>query len=201
MAEIDWSFWLAKAGYLAVFFGTALEGESVLLFAVWLGEQGIFSPLPLFFVALAGAVTGDHLFFRLGRHGGISMLERSARLKRRLERFRSIMERHQYWLMASFRLVPGSRIIVPLTLGSSGVRPALFFVFDLIGCTIWAAVLVKFGLLLLGTLRDLQRTYNFHELAPELLLFSIVLLTLLYHLRDFGYRVLFAASKRISGVS
>jgi membrane protein DedA with SNARE-associated domain len=58
--------------------------------------------------------------------------------------------------MAIFCLVPGCKIFVALSLGSSGGRPTSFFVFELIGCTSWAAVLVKFGLLFLATLRELS---------------------------------------------
>ena len=60
-------------GYAAILTGCLFEGETVLVAAGWAAQGGYLS-LPLVLLsAWLGAVSGDHLFFMLGRYKGSSM--------------------------------------------------------------------------------------------------------------------------------
>ena len=80
---------LADYGYLAVFVGSLLEGETVLVLAGFAAHQGYLS-LPLVLaVAFVGGTLGDQIFFWLGRAWGQSLLDRIPHSEHRVRRVRA----------------------------------------------------------------------------------------------------------------
>src|SRR6184192_3049188 len=67
---------LHKFGYLAVFVGTFLEGETILVMAGFFAERGYLEIVAVIFVAAAGAYVGHVFWFRLGRSQGVKLLDR-----------------------------------------------------------------------------------------------------------------------------
>ena len=84
---------LQKFGYLAVYVGTFLEGETILVLAGFFAERG-YLHLPLVALcAFGGAYTGHVFWFWLGRSQGVKMLDRFPRMKKHFGKGIRIFER------------------------------------------------------------------------------------------------------------
>jgi membrane protein DedA with SNARE-associated domain len=169
--------WLEHYGYIAVFVGTFLEGETVLLLGAALAHRGFLS-LPL--VALAGwsgAVAGDQTWFRIGRHYGPMVLARYPRLQKHHARAQGLLQRFGDWFVIGFRFIVGIRSITPLLLGTTPYRALRFLLLNIIGCVIWASAVSAAGFLLGAGVKELfDRAGRIQELA----LAAIAVLVLLF---------------------
>jgi len=129
---------IAEYGYLAVFAGTLLEGETILVLAGFAAHQGYLS-LPLVVaVACCGGVMGDQTFFLLGRHFGPGLLRRFPRLAAQVEQVDGLLSRYRSWLIVGFRFLYGLRVAGPVAMGMGGVAARRFLVFNLAGAVAWA---------------------------------------------------------------
>lgn len=63
-------------GYLALFIGTFLEGETILVIAGFLAHSGYLELHWVILSAFLGTFAGDQTFFYLGRFKGIAFLEK-----------------------------------------------------------------------------------------------------------------------------
>lgn len=139
---------LYSYGYLAVFIGTFLEGEAILILGGIAAQLG-YLQLPLVITAaFTGTLAGDQLYFYLGRRHGYSWLYRYPNWQPRLAHLQRFLERHQIWLMLSFRFLYGLRTIASFAIGMSSISATRFFVLNTLGALLWAVVVAVFGYVL-----------------------------------------------------
>ena len=62
---------VANYGYLAVFIGTLLEGETILVAAGFAAYRGLLDLPSVVLVAIVGGTLGDQTAFQLGRWKGM----------------------------------------------------------------------------------------------------------------------------------
>lgn len=134
-------------GYLAVFVGTFLEGETVLAIGGFFARQGYLELQWVIAVAFLGTLSADQLAFHLGRIQGAKILAARPRWRAKLERPLDLLHRHRIPLILGFRYVYGIRIVTPFAIGLSGVRPLLFLLLDLVGAAVWATAVASLGYL------------------------------------------------------
>lgn len=133
---------IVRWGYLAIGLGTFLEGETILLAAGAMAHRGLLS-LPLVMVsAFLGSLSGDQLWFYLGRRYGAPLLARHPKWSARLATAESALKRRGTWFVLGFRFVYGVRTVTPVLLGVTRYSPARFAALNAIGAAIWA---VGFG--------------------------------------------------------
>ena len=65
---------LEQFGYFAVFVGTFLEGEAILVAAGFFASRGYLDVVAVYVVAFAGAFLGHVFWFWLGRAHGVKLL-------------------------------------------------------------------------------------------------------------------------------
>jgi membrane protein DedA with SNARE-associated domain len=131
------------AAYLILFAGTVLEGETVLVSAGFAAQQGYLSLPMVVLAAWLGAISGDHLFFLLGRYRGRSIFEARSHVPGRLEKVRALLERYRSAVIVSFRFVYGFRMVAPFAIGAAGAPLGRFAALDAISGLAWATL---FGL-------------------------------------------------------
>lgn len=153
-------------GYYAVFAGTFLEGETILVMAGFAAHRGILALPWVMAVAFLGSLFGDQVYFWLGRRYGRRILARFPRLRARSRKVDALVNRFGSLLILVIRFVYGLRTLGPLVIGMSGV-PALWFVaLNVVGAATWAVVIggagYFFGNALELVLGDLRR---YEELA------------------------------------
>jgi len=136
---------IVQYGYLALFIGTFLEGETILLIAGYLAQDG-YLELPLVILAaFLGTFAGDQSFFFLGRFKGVDFLAKRPAWKRNTEKAFALLTRHQIAVILGFRFLYGIRNVTPFVIGSSGLAPWRFFLLNFIGAATWAIAFGSIG--------------------------------------------------------
>jgi len=136
---------LASYGYIVLFLGTFLEGETVLVIAGFLAHGGYLELPWVVAVAFLGTFLGDQLFFYLGRSKGSEILARWPAWKAKSVRVLSRLQRHQVWMILGFRFLYGLRMIAPFLIGAGGVAPLRFLLLNGIGAFAWAMLVTALG--------------------------------------------------------
>jgi membrane protein DedA with SNARE-associated domain len=152
---------IMEFGYLAVFIGTFLEGETILIVAGFAAYEG-YLELPLVILsAFFGSLFGDQLYFFIGRYKGRALLERFKSWGPRVARFRKLMDRHNTWFILIFRFLYGLRTPAPFAIGLSDVSIKKFVILNVISAAIWAVTLgilgYFFGQVMEAVLDDIKK--------------------------------------------
>lgn len=138
---------LADYGYLAVFAGSLLEGETILVLAGFAAHQGYLSLQVVLAVAFVGGTLGDQIFFWLGRAWGQPLLDRLPHAELRIGRVKKLLERHDAPLIIGIRFMYGLRIIGPIVIGTCDISPWRFAALNMLGAAIWAPLVAGTGYL------------------------------------------------------
>ena len=129
---------MIKYGYLAVFIGTFLEGETILLLGGILATRGLLEMEWVILTAFMGTVTGDQLFFFIGRFQGNKFLEKWPKWNTKIDKVRIFVRRHSILLIFGFRFLYGLRSVSPFAIGMSHVPIPKFIFLNLIGAAFWS---------------------------------------------------------------
>jgi membrane protein DedA with SNARE-associated domain len=150
-------------GYIAVFVGTFLEGETILVMAGLAAHLGYLDLRWVIATAFFGSLSGDQLYFYLGRWRGMRLFRRFPYLRRRAFIFRRLLHRYHAPIIVVIRFLYGLRIVGPIAIGMSRVPALRFLLFNVTGALIWAVVIAGIGYLfgealerVLGHIRDYE---------------------------------------------
>jgi membrane protein DedA with SNARE-associated domain len=138
---------LENYGYIAVFIGALLEGETVLVMAGFAAHRGLLHLPWAIAVAAAGGFIGDQFFFALGRYRGRQILARFPSVQRQSARVEDLIYRHRTWLILGVRFMYGLRVAGPVLIGMSRVSHFEFVILNFIGALVWATVVAGAGYL------------------------------------------------------
>lgn len=170
---------IREFGYLAVFVGTFLEGETILVVAGFAAYEGYLELSLVILFAFLGSLFGDQLYFFIGRYKGQSLLEKYPRWEPRVNRFRKLMDRHNTWFILIFRFLYGLRTVAPFAIGLSRVSLNKFIVLNVISAAVWAVSLgvlgYFFGQVMEAVLHDIKK-YELIIMAGLFLIAAIVFL-------------------------
>lgn len=139
---MDLQGFIENYGYAAILVGTFLEGETILILAGLAAHLGYLNLPLVILAAFAGSLSGDQLYFYLGRKHNSYILKRKPAWEPRIAKFNRLLERYHTLLILSFRFFYGLRTVSPFAMGMSSVSTARFAVLNAIGALVWA---VSFG--------------------------------------------------------
>ncbi|MBF0132896.1 MAG: DedA family protein [Magnetococcales bacterium] len=130
---------LLEYGYLVLFIGTFLEGETILLVAAYLASQGHLDLWTSVIVAGTGTFLGDQLVFFIGRRLGSDWFWKKERkwtagVKRVLE----LIQRWDVWFILVYRFFYGVRNVTSFAMGLSKLTFLRFMVLNFLSAAIWA---------------------------------------------------------------
>lgn len=160
-------------GYLAILIGMFIEGETVLLLGGLAARLGYLDLRLVLATAGGSALLSDQLFFYLGHYHGTWVLSHFPRMRPNAERLLMRLHRHQILVLIGFRFIYGWRTIMPILLGSSGVRPLRFGVFNIAGLTIWTTLFGVLGYTVGEAAINMLTHVKHHEFDMVLLLLAI----------------------------
>jgi membrane protein DedA with SNARE-associated domain len=167
---------VADYGYLAVFVGTLLEGEAILLLAAYAAHRGYLSLPAVVGIAFCGATLGDQIFFFSGRFFGHALMHRLPLIRARAETINALLLRYHAGLIIGIRFAYGLRIAGPIVIGMSTLSARRFLAFNALGAMIWAPLIAGIGYLFGHALEwlfaDLKQ-YEMIGLLALLLLFIV----------------------------
>ena len=132
-------------GYLAVFVGTVLEGETVLALGGVAAAHGHLDLSIVIAVAAAGAFLGDQVCFYIGRRFGPRILARYPAVAARAPRVQALVRRWDAPAVILLRFLYGLRTAGPIIIASCGISPWRLALFNLIGVLIWAPLVASIG--------------------------------------------------------
>ena len=155
-------------GYLVVLFGVMLEstgvplpGETILLAAGVLAQQGHLHLGYSIAFGILGAVLGDQIGYWVGREGGRPFVLRWGRYvwitPERLGRAEAFFTRHGGKAVFLARFFSGLRVFGALVAGISRMRWRTFILYNALGGVVWATAVVLVGYFLGSSLSLVER--------------------------------------------
>jgi membrane protein DedA with SNARE-associated domain len=178
---------LEQYGYLALLVGTFFEGETAILVASSLIHQGIFDPLPTVIVGFAGSFVSDWIYYLIGRLNGKFFLDKRPKLAAKVEPVRSLFRRHQTQILLSYRFLYGFRVIIPIVIGMSHVKPINYLFYSVVSGLIWATTVGTVGYFV-GRFFNLKTSVFEENILFIVLGFATFGVLLGYLLRQFAAR-------------
>ena len=138
---------ISDLGYIAVFIGTFLEGETVLALAGVAAAHGYLSFLAVTATAVLGGFLGDQFWFFMGRRYGARVLARFPGLAAKTPKVQALLRRWDAGAVILLRFCYGLRIAGPIVIGTCGISPWRLAFFNFIGVLIWAPLVAGIGYL------------------------------------------------------
>src|SRR5919201_3062118 len=136
---------LHKFGYYAVFIGTFLEGETILVMAGFFAERGYLELVTVMLVAASGAYVGHVFWFWLGRTRGVRLLDRFPKMKKHFGKGIRIFERYGAPAIFITQWLYGLRITCAVIIGISKISTLKFLIYEAITCIVWAIIIASAG--------------------------------------------------------
>jgi membrane protein DedA with SNARE-associated domain len=140
----DFEALVGQFGYLAVLIGTFFEGETVVLVAGALAQQGSLALPLVILTAFIGTTLGDMTWFFAGRRAGMAFFKGRPTWEARARKVEDFLQRRGDLFVLGFRFLYGIRTVAPATLGAIGYDPKKYLALNAIGAAIWS---VAFGLI------------------------------------------------------
>lgn len=136
---------LEQYGYLALVIGTFFEGETAILVASSLIHQDLFDGVPTVLAGFAGSFISDWLYYLIGRLNGKYFIDRRPKLKAKLEPVKNLFQKYQMQILFSYRFLYGFRVVIPLVIGMSQIKPGHFLFYSVASGLIWATTVSTVG--------------------------------------------------------
>jgi membrane protein DedA with SNARE-associated domain len=131
-------------GEAFIFTGFVIPGTVLLMMAGGLSAQGSFNVFDILMLSSIGAIIGDGVSYEMGRRGK-HWIERSAFLKRQLERAEPFFLRHQTKSIFMGRFIGWVRPLVPFIAGTMQMKRKKYYLASVLSAIAWAVVFVGLG--------------------------------------------------------
>ena len=178
--DLNWLEQLIRNyGYLALVIGTFLEGETILIIAGMAAHEGLLDLHVAIAFAFVGSLSGDQVYFLIGRYKGDWLLKKRPKWKPNIEKVLKMLERHSTWLLLTFRFFYGLRNVTSFAVGMSRVRAWKFVILNTLGAMVWA-LSFGYGGYLFG--EALVRVVEGVEKYEKRVLLGLVVLALVFWL-------------------
>lgn len=154
---------IREYGYLFVFIGTMLEGETVLVLGMIAAHQGLLDARLVGLVALVGTYIGDLGYYVIGLRFGRAFLDRFPRVDAKVQRIKGWIVKYDIAIIIVNRFLYGFRIAAPVALGMSAVPVWRFLVFNVAGAAVWTVAIGGAGYLFGSALETLLDDVRWHD--------------------------------------
>ena len=149
---------IQEYGYLTVFLGAMIEGESVILTASALASTGILSIWGVAALTFTGTLLADQIIYFIGTHYGPSSVQALRRRfpswKENIDKALDFAKRNETIYILSFRFIYGIRIISPFIIGAQGISFQRFSILNVLSAGLWTAISCALGYFLGHLLGD-----------------------------------------------
>ncbi|MGX5699512.1 DedA family protein [Acinetobacter kookii] len=143
---MNWADLLQHYGYFAIFIGTLLEGETVLILGAYAVHQHIFHFWILIMVAMAGSFVGDQFYYQIGARYGQKIIQSKPQLGQKFAQASSVIDNYPVLTILLMRFAWGLRTILPISIGIKAYPLGKYILVNLLACFIWDFVVVSVGL-------------------------------------------------------
>ncbi len=129
---------LSQYGYLVIFVLTLFEGETVLIVAGILAQQGLLNIEMAILSAFLGSTIGDQMFFHLARHEGYRFVRRFRYIWNALPRAEELVRRHGTYIVLFARYLYGLHISLIVMCGLKRMHSIRFSLLNIGAALVWA---------------------------------------------------------------
>lgn len=137
---------LLTYGYTALFIWSLLEGEIGLMLTGWLAsDKQYFTYEHIIYIAIAGALIGDHLVYITGRFFAPKAKVWLKAYEEKRVKIQRWFRKYGALVIVFERFIYGTHIPALLTVGISEYPYLKFLFFDIIGTILWAFTFVSVG--------------------------------------------------------
>jgi len=160
-------------GYIAVFLGSLVEGESIVLTASSLAALGYLSIYKVMAVAFCGTLIADQCLYLVGMYQGHKIFDKFPRLRPQIDKAFSLLNKNDVIFIISCRFIYGIRVASAIVIGAAKVPPKRFITLNIISALIWTVVSCGGGYLLGEVFHTIW--HNFETVQMYLILGLLVL--------------------------
>jgi membrane protein DedA with SNARE-associated domain len=132
-------------GYIALMIGTFFEGETAILTASSLIYRGLFEFPFTVFAAFFGSFVSDWIYYLIGRLNGKVFIAKRPKIAAKVKPVTDFFHRNKFQILFSYRFLYGFRVIIPLVIGMSGLRPLSYLFYSIVTGLIWATTISTAG--------------------------------------------------------
>lgn len=142
---------MSRYGLLAVFGGSLIEGEGILIVAATLSEQGVLDPMRVWLAASSGAWLGHLFWFTTGRViRGRRLTLGSAAFRARAAKVKRLVEARPVTAIFLLQYLYGLRLVGAVALGLTELSLLRFALYQVVNCFVWAGLIGGVAYLLGG---------------------------------------------------
>ncbi len=163
-------------GYLAIFLGSIVEGETVVLLSGFLSNQDYLSFPWIIFYALLATLCNDWGWFLIGRYRGEFIFGHVGWLKKFLGKPIAIVAKKPATLSFLMRFMYGFRHIIPFSLGMSKTSAKIFFFWNSLGALVWVSIFGTAGYFVGGVLESMLGRFRRYELLLAVCIVAVIIL-------------------------
>ena len=174
---------LERFGYLAVFLGTFLEGEAILVIAGFFDERGRLGVVAVTLIGFLGAYLGHFFWFWLGRRHGVRLLDRYPKMQRHFGKSIRMFERYGIAAIIVTQWLYGLRITCAVVVGISKISLLKFLIYEAISCMIWAIGVTALGYYFGAAVQTLLGRYEHAEKWGLLIIVLVAIALWIWHSR------------------
>lgn len=127
-------------GYVIVFLGACVEGESIILTASFLAYYGYLSIVKVMMVAFTATLFADQALFWVGKVYGDRIFMKYPQLKERLKKAFVLLHKYDQWFILTFRFIYGIRTLSPIVIGAANIDTVRYTILNFIAAVIWTVI-------------------------------------------------------------
>jgi membrane protein DedA with SNARE-associated domain len=161
---------IIKFGYPALFVGSFLEGESVLIAAGFLARGGHLNLKLVMLIALTGTYIADTSLYFLGRSKGERIIRKFPTARAYYPKVKTLFDRYGVLVIFMTRYLYGLRLASAATFGLMKMKRWRYLPFNLLSCTIWAVLVGGLGYTFGASLEALIGQIKHYEMIVVLLI-------------------------------
>ena len=136
---------ISSYGLWIVFFGMIVEGTIMIIISGILCYMGLLPIDSTLIVALLGAISGDHMWYFIGRKFSNTLFTKFPSLRKKSEKLTPSINKKGALLAFGSRFVYAGAILLPLTLGAYNFSHKKFTIFDTLGVMLWSILGLSLG--------------------------------------------------------
>jgi membrane protein DedA with SNARE-associated domain len=173
--------YIAKYGYIGIFIGTFLEGETTVLLGGIFSKLGYMSVWVVMLYAFAGTFAGDCTFFAIGRFFGKNIVERFAFIRSKVPLANNVIRKNGNFIIFSIRFLVGIRAVILILLGCTNLKMGKFLTFSVLNSIAWSILIsiigFAFGEVVLVFVSDIKK---YESIIVPVVLVLVAMLILIY---------------------
>lgn len=173
--------YIAKYGYIGIFIGTFLEGETTVLLGGIFSKLGFMSVWMVMLYAFAGTFVGDCTFFAIGRFFGKNIVERFSFIRSKVPLANKVIQRSGNFIVFITRFLVGFRAVILILLGCTNLKMSRFFIYSILNSIAWSILIsiigFAFGEVVLVFVSDIKK---YESIIVPVILILVMILILVY---------------------